>query len=94
MIGLMFQVRFKRISAIVCSHIGLNYLHFSNIKLGGSLNTFSFVLLHQATTKVAAVFIAPQHNLTRTVNGMSLQATTFKCCYIFLFQMILRLFSH
>lgn len=89
MIGLMFQVRFKRISAIVCSHIGL-----TNIKLGGSFNTFYFVLLHQATTKVAAVFIAPQHNLTRTVNGMSLQATTFKCCYIFLFQMISRLFSH
>ena len=25
---------------------------------------------NQATSKVAAVFIAPQHNVTRTVNGM------------------------
>lgn len=33
------------------------------------------MLLYQATTKVAAVFIAPQHNLTITVNGMSMRGT-------------------
>jgi len=32
---------------------------------------YSFVLFCQATSKVAAVFIAPQHNVTKSVNGMA-----------------------
>ncbi|CAH3171150.1 unnamed protein product [Porites lobata] len=38
---------------------------------------FMMGLMFQATSKVAAVFIAPQHNLTRTTNGTEELPTTY-----------------
>lgn len=53
---------------------------------------FMVGLMFQATSKVASVFIAPQHNLTRTLNGSEDSLTTYTngpkdFCTIFFYSM-------
>lgn len=53
---------------------------------------FMIGLMFQATTKVAAVFIAPQHNVTKTINGTEELPTTYTngpkdFCTIFFYSM-------
>ena len=68
MVGLMFQVKISWFSRQpFCKLI---ILHCSLLLVIKYPNSFSFITDFQATSKVASVFIAPQHNITRTVNGM------------------------